>query len=290
MARVKIVPVLIVVLAMGIAAVAALLAYNKLQNKPIVLEKGKGDTLRVAVAGLDLPWGTLIDEKMIKMEPYLKKSLPYGYFADRTALVGRTLRYPIKVNEPIFESRLAPPSSSGGIAAVLSPKKRALSVKVDKVIGVSGFISPGNRVDVLVTTKREKTDSASTSITKTVLENILVLAAGSEMGVGVKQEKKKVRVDVITLEVTPEEGEKLALATNKGTIQLALRNYSDTEEVITQGSTIRTLLASYSRSDLSKETKGTNKNENKNENKSMIRQELHTVTVIKGTNVNEVMF
>lgn len=285
MAQVKIVPVLIVVLAMGIAAVAALLAYNKLQNKPIIPEKGTGDTLLVAVAELDLPWGTLINKNMIKMEPYLKKSLPHGYFADRTALVGRTLIYPIKVNEPIFESRLAPPSSSGGIAAVLSPKKRAMSVKVDKVIGISGFIAPGDRVDVLVTTTREKSGSASSSIsiTKTVLENILVLAAGAEMGVGVQQEKKKTRVDVITLEVTPEEGEKLALATNRGTIQLALRNYSDSEEVITQGSTIKSLLASYSRSDLSKGT-------NKNENKSMIRQELHTVTVIKGTSVNEVMF
>jgi pilus assembly protein CpaB len=285
MAQVKMVPVLIVVLAMGIAAVAALLAYNKLQNKPIIVEKGKGDTLNVAVAELDLPWGTLIDKKMIKMEPYLKESLPHGYFADKTALVGRTLRYPIKTNEPIFESRLAPPSSSGGIAAVLSSKKRAMSVKVDKVIGISGFISPGNRVDVLVTTTREKSGSASSpiSITKTVLENILVLAAGSEMGVGVSQENKKTRVDVITLEVTPEEGEKLALATNRGTIQLALRNYSDSEEVITQGSTIRSLLASYTRSDLSKET-------NKNENKPVISQELHSVIVIKGTSVNEVVF
>ncbi len=87
---------------------------------------------------------------------------------------------------------------------------------------------------------------------------------------------------MITLEVTPEEGEKLALATNTGTIQLALRNFSDTEDVITQGSTIKTLLASYRESDRSKATEGTSK--------PGIKQEMYTVTVIKGTNANEVMF
>ncbi len=287
MAQVKLVPILVIVLGLGIAAAAALIAYNKLQDKPVIVEKVSGDTLQVAVAKLDMPWGTLIDESKIKMEPYLKKSLPHGYFSDQAALVGRTLRYPIKVNEPIFESRLAPASSSGGMAAVLSPKKRAMSVKVNKVIGISGFIAPGDRVDVLVTTKRERGGSSS-SITKTVLENILVLATGSSMGTGGnsgkkggKIEKNRLKVSAITLEVTPEEGEKLALATNKGTIQLALRNYSDSEEVITQGSTIRTLLTSYSRSDFSKEA---------NKDKPLIRQELHTVTVIKGTKVSEVMF
>lgn len=283
MAKIKLVPIIVILLGISIAFAVALLAYNKFQTKPITtVEEKSVDILPVAVAKMDLPWGTFIDKSMIKnmvkMVPYLKESLPSGYFSDRLALEGRTLIYPVKINEPIFESKLAPTSAtSGGIAAVLSLKKRAMSVKVNKVIGISGFISPGNRVDVLVTTKQNRGDAYSSSVTKTVLENILVLATGPEMGNEDKQNKSK-GVDVITLEVTPEEGEKLALATNSGTIQLALRNYADTEEVMTPGSTIKTLLASYRESDLSKATgkPGT--------------QEMYTVTVIKGTNANEVMF
>ncbi len=283
MAKIKLVPIIVILLGISIAFAVALLAYNKFQNKPITtVEEKSVDILPVAVAKMDLPWGTFIDKSMIKnmikMVPYLKESLPSGYFSDRLALEGRTLIYPVKINEPIFESKLAPTSAtSGGIAAVLSLKKRAMSVKVNKVIGISGFVHPGNRVDVLVTTKQKRGNSPSLSVTKTVLENILVLATGPEMGNEDKQNKSK-GVDVITLEVTPEEGEKLALATNSGTIQLALRNFADTEEVMTPGSTLKTLLASYRESDLSKATgkPGT--------------QEMYTVTVIKGTNVNEVMF
>jgi pilus assembly protein CpaB len=284
MAKIKLVPIIVILLGISIAFAVALLAYNKFQNKPITtVEERSVDILPVAVAKVDLPWGTFIDKStikhMIKMVPYLKESLPSGYFSDRLALEGRTLIYPVKINEPIFESKLAPTSAtSGGIAAVLSLKKRAMSVKVNKVIGISGFISPGNRVDVLVTTKQKRGDSPTLSVTKTVLENILVLATGPEMGNDDKQQKSK-GVDVITLEVTPEEGEKLALATNSGTIQLALRNYADTEEVMTPGSTIETLLASYRESDRSEAT-----------SKPGTRQEMYTVTVIKGTNVSEVMF
>ena len=100
-----------------------------------------------------------------------------------------------------------------------------MGVKVDKVVGVSGFIHPGNRVDVLVTLSRNERQNEPT--TKIVLENILVLATGTELEKSGKQEKPA-QVDVITLEVTPEEGEKLALAASEGKLQLALRNYTDT--------------------------------------------------------------
>jgi pilus assembly protein CpaB len=171
------------------------------------------------------------------------------------------------------------------MAVVLSPNKRAMSVKVDKVIGISGFIQPNNRVDILVTTKHKVGSSAPISITKTVLENILVLAVGHGLGGEDKEQKSKKITGVITLEVTPEEGEKLALATNKGTIQLALRSYNDTVEVATPGSTIKTLLASYRDSNLLKTAKATNET-----SKPVIRQSMYTVTVIKGTTVKDVTF
>jgi pilus assembly protein CpaB len=148
---------------------------------------------------------------------------------------------PVKANEPILKSRLAPDSiATGGVAAVVDPNKRAMAVKVDKVIGVSGFVHPGNRVDVLVSL--QKTERDDKPITKIVLQNILVLATGAEMEQRGKNEKP-VQVDVITLELMPEDAEKLALATTEGKIQLALRSFNSSEEIATRGATIPTLLS-----------------------------------------------
>ncbi len=231
---------------LGVAVIVALitsvLIYTSLQKKT---EKKAAPlpTQPVAVAVADISWGTALTKEMIKTVPYLIENLPQGCFSDPAPLVGRVLVFPVKVNEPIFESRLAPTNiKTGGVAAVISPKKRAVSVKVDQVIGVSGFIHAGNRVDVLVTISPDK-GSNSNPVTKIVLENVLVLAAGPEVE---KKGKEPTNVNVITLEVTPEETEKLALAATEGKLQLALRNFNDTEDVRTKGTTVSTLLASYS--------------------------------------------
>ncbi len=289
MARGKLLPILIFAVAIAIAFFVATKTYGILQQRKTVAGAVEGlkhhETLPVAVAKTDLSWGTSIQKDMIKMVPYLKESLPTGFFSDLSALEGRVLMYPAKINEPIFESKLAPISvTEGGIAVVLKPNMRAMSVKVNKVIGISGFIQPGNLVDVLVTTKRVKKGSASISITKTVLENILVLASGPKLDNDNDSKQKSKGVDVITLEVTPEDGEKLALASTEGKIQLALRNFADTEVVITKGSTITTLLSSYS-----VPTKVTLKPEEAT-GKPVVSKGFSSVTLIKGTNVNELIF
>lgn len=225
-----------------VALITSLLIYNTLQKrgKP---EVASVETQPVAIATADLSWGTVLTNETIKVVPFLKSSLPEGCFSDPSSLVGRVLISQVKANEPIFESRLAPTSiKAGGVAAVISPKKRAIAVRVDRTIGVSGFIRPGNRVDVLVTLS---TGKATQSITKTVLQNILVRTVGAEIERKGKEDKPY-DVDVITLEVTPEEAENLALAATEGKLQLALRNYNDSEGVLTKGATIPTLLASYS--------------------------------------------
>lgn len=226
--------------ALLIAFIVALVTYSKFSKKTEVETKAvmvKPEP--VAVATTDLAWGTTLDLHMIKVMPYLKESLPAGHFTDPSNLVGRTVLYPISVNEPIFESRLAPTTAgAGGIAAVVKPSKRVMAVKVDKIIGVAGFLHPGNRVDVLVTIRSKPTT------TKIVLENILILATGPKMAAGSKKEKAQ-PVNVVTLELTPEEAEKMALAVNEGSISLALRNYADTEDVFTEGATRSTLLSSY---------------------------------------------
>jgi pilus assembly protein CpaB len=225
-----------------IALFVAVLSYNYLQKSYAAKNKIM-ETQPVVVAAADLAWGTSLGREYMKTSNFLKESLPPGYYTDPALLEGRVILYPLKAGEPILESRLAPATmKGGGVAAVISPGKRAMAVKVDKVVGVAGFIHPGHRVDILVTLAQTAKQSAS--ITKIVLQNILVLATGTEIEKTGKQEKPT-QVDVITLEVTPEEGEKLALAATEGKLQLALRNAGDKEPVGTRGTTIPALLSSY---------------------------------------------
>jgi pilus assembly protein CpaB len=242
----------LVILGIGvlIAVVASVFTYGWLQKKGRVQSQTQ-ETISVVVASSDLRWGTVLATDMLKLTPFLRQSLPEGHFTSTTQVAGRTLINPVKANEPIFDSRLAPTGSlGGGVAAIITPKKRAMAVKVDKVIGVSGFIHPGNRVDVLVTLSQA--GKVTTPITKTVIESVLVLATGADVEKSGNQEKPS-QVDVITLEVTPEEGEKLALASSEGKLQLALRNPADTAAVVTTGTTFPVLLGSYSSAQLSKE-------------------------------------
>jgi pilus assembly protein CpaB len=129
------------------------------------------------------------------------------------------------------------------VSAIVTSEKRAIAVKVDKIIGVSGFIHPNNRVDVLVTLKNVA--GLNFPVNKTILENVLVLAVGPDIERKGKEQKPN-PVDVITLEVTPEEAEKLALASQEGKISLVLRKFGDSKEVLTTGQTTAGLLNSYS--------------------------------------------
>ena len=226
--------------AVAIALVVTILTYGWLKQS-IGSQAQARETQPVVVAAVDIPWGTSITAGMLKTMPFLKESLAPGYYADTAQVVGRTIVQPVKSGQPIFESKLAPTTvGAGGVAALVTPKKRAMGVKVDKVVGVSGFIHPGNRVDVLVTIS--KAERANHPETKIVLENILVLATGTELEKSGRQEKPA-QVDVITLEVTPEEGEKLALAATEGKLQLALRNFADNSSAETKGTTIPALFS-----------------------------------------------
>lgn len=237
-------PVIMLVIALVIAGIISFWVYGFLKEKSDVKAVVAKDTQAITVAAFDMNWGTVITQEQVKTVPYMKESLPVGYIAAPASVVGRVVLVPLKVNEPITESKLAPVNvKSGGLAAVVTAKKRAMAVRVDKVVGVSGFIHPGHRVDVLVSVA--STEDVPKTITKIVLENILVLAAGTQVDQSAAQKGEAAAVDVITLEVTPEEGEKLALAATEGKLQLALRNYTDTEDVLTRGATLNKLLASY---------------------------------------------
>ncbi len=234
-------PVILIVLTVLVALTTSLLSYRWLKERSLANAGQHGETVNVAVAVTDLGWGTIIKPEMVKTVPFLKGSLVSGFFTDPASVAGRVVLTPIKADEPIFESRLASSTvTQGGVAAVISENKRAMGVKVDKVQGVSGFIHPGNRVDVVATFKQS---NSTIPITMTVLENITVLATGTETEIRGKQEKP-VEVDVITLEVTPDEAEVLALASAEGKLQLSLRNSSDISNMNTskRATTVESLM------------------------------------------------
>ena len=237
-------PFILLGAAVLIALITTLLIYNWLQKKSGVGQLATTMKTRPAVVALtDLTWGSVISKEMVGTKPFLGDSMPPGSIADPVSIIGRVVISPIKKGEPILDSRLAPTElNKGGVAAVLGPNKRAMAIKVDKVVGVSGFVHPGNRVDVLVT-MANKQGELSTTMTKVVLENMLVLATGPQVEETGKQEKST-PVDVITLEVSPEEAEKLALAATEGKVVLALRSYTDTAAVKTRGTTIPNLMSS----------------------------------------------
>jgi pilus assembly protein CpaB len=266
--RRTIVPIIAAVI---IALVGSVVTYQwiKRQVAPERIVKVESEALPIAVAVVDLPWGTQLNDDKIKLIPFLEESVPSGHFTDLASLEGRVLISPMKKGEPILEYRLAPTSiTTGGISAVLKSGKRALAVKGDKVIGLSGLIRPGNRVDVLSTLTDPRNKR---KVTKIVLENILVLATGTEIQ---KSDKGESPVDVFTLEVTPEEGEKLALAATQGRLQFALRSPIDTENVITKGATIASTLGSF-------------KNVTAQKSKTRSRR---SVRIISGTKVRTVRF
>ena len=213
------------------------------QRTPVEVVQVQTQAVPIAVAGVDIPWGTKLRPEMIKTAPYLSESLPNGHFLKPDALKDRVLIAPLKANDPITEHKLAPTSvQTGGVAAILPPGKRAVAIKGDKIIGLSGLVNPGNRVDVLVTVEDPRIKEEKT---KLVLENIPVLATGTQIQKNEKGEPAP--VDVYTLEVTPEESEKLALSATEGKIQLALRSITDSESVVTEGINVPKLLSSLTK-------------------------------------------
>ncbi len=199
----------------------------------------------VVVARVDVDLGTKLTSEMLKSIPWPTGNIPSGAVSDSAGLEGRVLRASVQRDEPILESRLAPVGTKGGLSAVVAEGKRAITVRVNDVIGVAGFALPGNFVDILVnTTDDSRTASAKANnkdqtISKTVLEHILVLAVAQE---ATRDDTKPKVVNAVTLEVTPEQAEKIDLARSVGSLSLVLRNQVDSTPTKTVGITKRQLL------------------------------------------------
>ncbi len=241
-------PLLFLGAAIGIALVTTVLIYQWLAGQqgsepeaiPVVEVVGS----QIAIASDDVPWGTPLTDEFIRLVSYPEDTLPVGHFTKAEDLKGRVVLANLKKNEPIMESKLAPIDvTTGGVSAVMDPQKRAMSVKVNEVVGLPGFVKPGDRVDVMVTFARPGR-TKDPQITKVVLENARVLATGTQME-RVDDEEEPKAVKVITLEVTLEEAEKLAMAENGGQIRLALRSPLNAEIQKTRGAKFSDLTRSY---------------------------------------------
>jgi pilus assembly protein CpaB len=184
-------------------------------------------TEQIVVASQPLPLGTRLDSSMLRTMSWPVDRPLEGIHKNVQDVVNRTLLIPVAANEPILDGKMAPTSAGAGLAALIPPGMRALSVPVNDVIGVAGFVTPGTMVDVMMTGTIPGATGAGQVITRTILENVRVLAVGQKTDTD--RTGKPLTAPVITLLVSPEDAGKLAMASTQGKIQLALRNVLDTD-------------------------------------------------------------
>ncbi len=225
---------------MGAFATAAGLAWLKGRSQPPPVLAASA---LVVVAKKDLGPATRLSPEVLRVEEWRQENLPKGSFARVEMLAGRVTAYPLMEGEPILEKKLAPAGTAVGLTALLPPHKRAMTVKVDEASGVAGFVAPDNRVDVVVTVDKE--GFGKNPMSKVIFQNLKVLGIGQR--IDNRPGDKPQVVPTVTLEVTPEEGERLALAAQEGRISLVLRGQGDAQIVETQGALASRMFGSLGR-------------------------------------------
>lgn len=208
-------------LALAIAFLVSVTVYKNLQGKMGSTDPG----VQVMVAANDLQVGSRVEERDIRIINIPASVLPPGAPRKRSDVIGHGVILPISKGEFILPNRLAAENAGAGLPSLIPPGMRAVSVRVNDVASVSGFVTPGTRVDVLVTASATGTGESQTT---TVLQDVQVLASGHTLERSSSGEAQN--AVVITLLVTPEDAQRLTLATNEGRIQLALRNPVDTKK------------------------------------------------------------
>lgn len=196
----------------------------------------------VVVAKVAIPLGTKIISEQLSIVQFPRESMPDGVFDSVDKLVGRVAVTNIAAREPVTDAKLAAEGTAGGLSAVIPEGYRAITVKVDDVVGISGFLQPGAMVDVVVVIDPAENNINQDPISKIVLQNIKVLANGQNIDQP-KNEREANSVKAVTLQVTPEQAEKLVLAANEGKLQLVMRNGIDQGDSQTTGQNKRSLLS-----------------------------------------------
>jgi pilus assembly protein CpaB len=208
------------VLALALGAFVSVLVYKNLQGKGPV-ETG----VDVIVAANDIQVGAKIEEHDIHLAKFPATSLPSGAYNKRSQVLGRGVVVPIAKGEFVLPTKLAPENAGSGLPSLIPPGMRAVSVRVNEIVSVAGFVTPGTRVDVLLT---GTPNGSSEQQTTTVLQNVAVIASGHTLERTATGEAQT--TPVITLLVSPDDAQRLTLASSEGHIQLSLRNPLDTKQ------------------------------------------------------------
>jgi pilus assembly protein CpaB len=220
----------VVMIAVGVAALASFGVYRAIQQMPV--REVEVRSLHQVVAARELAMGSLITKDDVKLVAWPASSPVDKGFTTIEAVLNRGLIQGVVANEPLTEGKLASLEAGGGLPPTITEGMRALSVKVNEVIGVAGYVVPGTRVDVIVTLRAA---GSNDSMTRVVVSNVQVLTAGTRMDAAQARDGKPISANVVTLLVTPPDAERIALAANEGSIMLTLRNPLDKGLTETQG-------------------------------------------------------
>jgi pilus assembly protein CpaB len=226
------------VVALAAAVGSALLLTRYMDAR---LAAARVPTEKVVVASLDLPVGAEIRTENLRLVDWPAASRPQGAFRDVKEAEGKVVSVRMVKDEPVLSSKLSGGGAGTGLAALLPQSMRAVAVRVDDVVGVAGFVQPGDTVDVIVTMRPEGPNAVTTS--KIILQNIRVLAVGKDLDHGPRGADRTMLATVATLMVNSEQSERLALAATQGKILLSLRSAADADTVATQGVTSGALVS-----------------------------------------------
>jgi len=230
--------VIFVMLAAAAAVLAAIIVFSALERREAEVESALSKSMEIVVAARELPLGTKLDQSCLKVARWPRDSIPEGAFSDSNVLMNAYVTNRFVANEPIVASKLFLGQKVSGVMPLLIPPgMRAMSVAVDEVSDIAGFVLPQTRVDVLAAISGNGPEQPAFS--RIVLQNVEVIAVAQEIE-GSKDQP--IAVKVVTLLVSPQDAEKLSLASREGTLRLAMRNYSDNKLVITGGADMRDLL------------------------------------------------
>jgi pilus assembly protein CpaB len=209
------------------------------------------DLGNVVVAKVSIQLGEKITADHLTLASIPNGSAPDGAFRKLDEVVGRVAITPIGVRETLTDLKLAPIGVEGGLSAVIPEGYRAMTVKVDDVVGVSGFVMPGSFVDVVavIVPPGAQGGQGQGPVSKIVLQQIKVLASGPKLD-SPNDQREPTNAKAVTLQVTPEQAERLSLAANEGKLQLVMRSYTDQEASKTKGVNKQSLLSGESVSDL----------------------------------------
>jgi pilus assembly protein CpaB len=246
--------IVVIAIALLTATVASYGVYSAVQRIPV--RRVEVPTAYAVVASAHLPIGTLLTKDHVKVVPWPARNPVPGAFASIGQVVDRGVIQPVAENEPLTESKLAPTGAGAGLPPTIPPGMRAISVKVNEVIGVAGFVLPGSRVDLLVTVDNSS-GTRDESMSRVVVSNVQVLTAGTRFD----QEKaradgKPIPTTVVTLLATPQDAERITLASAEGKLMLTLRNPLDTLPTETQGVRVANLLGAPAPPPVAKKVKG----------------------------------